>query len=161
MRAVVQRVRSASVSVDGAVVGSVGRGIVVLLGIGHGDDERTARHLADRVAALRIHDDGEGRMNRDLATSGGGALVISQFTLHADTSRGHRPSFLGSAPPEQARPLCAVFADALRGRGLAVDEGVFGAEMHVDIAGDGPVTIVLTAGEPPWEADAGGAMRRS
>lgn len=155
MRAVVQRVGSARVRVDGAVVGSVGPGLLVLLGIAPTDDEARARHLAERVATLRIHEDAAGRMNLDLAAAGGGVLVVSQFTLHADTSRGHRPSFLAAAPAALAEPLCAAFCTALRERGLTVAEGAFGAHMEVSLVNDGPVTIVLSSGEPPWEADAG------
>lgn len=155
MRAVVQRVRAARVRVGGEIVGEIGRGVCVLLGAGPDDDRASARHLAERVATLRIHADQAGRMNLDLHAAGGSALVISQFTLYAETSRGHRPSFLRAAPPEQAEPLCAAFSEALRNRGITVAEGRFGAAMAVEMANDGPVTIVLTSGEGPWAADAG------
>ncbi len=155
MRAVVQRVSHAQVSVDGEVVGRIGRGLCVLLGAGPDDDERTAEHLAERVATLRIHPDDAGRMNRDLAAAGGAVLVVSQFTLYADTSRGHRPSFLGAGPPELGERLCAAFCEALRRRGLEVATGVFGAHMQVALENDGPVTVVLSSGEGPWAADAG------
>jgi len=155
VRAVVQRVSHAQVSVDGAVVGRIGRGLCVLLGAGPDDDEATARHLAERVATLRIHADEDGRMNRDLAAVGGAVLVVSQFTLYADTSRGHRPSFVRAGPPARAEQLCAVFCEALRQHGLEVATGEFGAHMAVALENDGPVTVVLSSGEGPWAADAG------
>jgi D-aminoacyl-tRNA deacylase len=155
VRAVVQRVSHAQVSVGGSVLGAIGRGLCVLLGAGPDDDEATARHLANRVATLRIHADEAGRMNRDLVAAGGAVLVVSQFTLYADTSRGHRPSFVRAGPPERAEQLCAVFCEALRDRGLAVATGVFGAHMAVTLENDGPVTVVLSSGEGPWAADAG------
>ena len=146
---------SAKVEVNGAKVGSIGAGVVVFLGIGRSDDSARARHLAARVATLRIHEDVNGRMNLDLAAAGGEALVVSQFTLYADTSRGHRPSFLDAAPPDVAEALYAAFCEALRERDLTVAEGSFGAHMNVTLANDGPVTIVLSSGESPWSADAG------
>lgn len=155
MRAVVQRVKHAQVCVEGAVVGRIERGLCVLLGVGPSDDEATAQRLAVRVATLRIHADEAGRMNRDLAAMGGAVLVVSQFTLYADTSRGHRPSFIGAGAPDAAARLCEVFCEALRSRGLPVATGVFGAHMDVALENDGPVTIVLTSGEGPWAADAG------
>jgi D-tyrosyl-tRNA(Tyr) deacylase len=155
MRAVVQRVSSAAVRVDGAVAGEIGSGLLVLLAIGPGDDERRARHLAGRVATLRIHEDEAGRMNLDAGAAGGAVLVVSQFTLYADTARGHRPSFIRAARPEVAEPLCRAFCEALREQGLTVAEGVFGAHMDVSLVNDGPVTVVLSSGEPAWEADAG------
>ena len=155
MRAVVQRVSHAQVRVDGEVVGRIGRGLCVLLGAGPDDDEETARHLAERVATLRIHADEAGKMNRDLAAAGGAVLVVSQFTLYADTSRGHRPSFIRAGAPELGRRLCEAFCAALRARGLSVAEGVFAAHMHVALENDGPVTIVLSGGEAAWDADAG------
>ena len=155
MRAVVQRVTHAQVAVGDEVVGGIGAGLCVFLGAGPDDDEPVARRLADRVATLRIHADDAGRMNRDLSAVGGEVLVVSQFTLYADTSRGHRPSFLGAGPPELGRRLCDAFCAALRERGFHVAEGVFGAHMRVALENDGPVTIVLSGGEPPWNADAG------
>lgn len=155
MRAVVQRVSSAKVDVNGAQVGSIGAGVVVLLGIGREDDAARARHLAARVATLRIHEDDDGRMNLDLSAAGGEVMVVSQFTLYADTSRGHRPSFLDAAPPALAEPICSAFCEALRERGMVVAEGVFGAHMDVALVNDGPVTIVLSSGESAWPADAG------
>ena len=111
--------------------------------------------LAGRVATLRVFADDAGRMNLDLAQAGGSVLVVSQFTLHADTSRGHRPSFIRAAAPGEAERLYGVFVEALRDRGLAVETGRFGAHMEVELVNDGPVTLVLTSGEGAWEADAG------
>ena len=155
MRAVVQRVSRAGVRVSGETVGSIGTGLCVLLSIGPDDDEDTAARLAGRIATLRIFPDAEGRMNRDLAGIGGAALVVSQFTLHADTSRGHRPSFIRAAAPDRAAQLCEAFVAAFRGLGHTVETGRFGAHMDVDLVSDGPVTLVLTSGEPAWPADAG------
>ena len=155
MRAVVQRVSSASVRVGGATVGSIAAGLCILLSIGPEDDEATASRLAGRIATLRIFPDAEGRMNRDLAGVGGATLVVSQFTLHADTSRGHRPSFVRAAAPERAEQLYQTFVAALRGLGQTVETGRFGAHMDVTLVNDGPVTLVLSSGEPDWPADAG------
>ena len=137
------------------VSGEIGAGFCVLLSVGPGDTEATADHLAERVARLRVCADPAGRMNLDLEQSGGAVLVVSQFTLHADTSHGHRPSFLGAAAPDAARGLCASFVRALERRGLRVATGEFGALMQVELVNDGPVTLVLTSGEGPWPADAG------
>jgi len=155
VRAVVQRLTRARVEVGGLEVGAIGPGLCILVAAGPEDDEAVARHLAERVASLRIFGDDAGKMNLDLGAAGGEVLVVSQFTLYADTSRGHRPSFVGAAPPELARRLCDVFAQALRGAGGRVATGEFGARMSVELVNDGPVTIVLTSGEGPWEADAG------
>jgi D-tyrosyl-tRNA(Tyr) deacylase len=155
VRAVVQRVTSAEVRVADEVVGAIGPGFCVLLGCGPSDTEATARHLAGRVATLRVLADEAGRMNRDLGSTGGEVLVVSQFTLYADTSRGHRPSFIGAGPPELAERLCEVFCAELVERGLPVATGRFAAHMRVRLENDGPVTLVLTSGEGPWEADAG------
>ncbi len=155
MRAVVQRVRRARVTVDGETVGEVGAGLCVLLSVGPADTEAIADHLAARVARLRILADEGGRINLDLERTGGSILVVSQFTLHAETSRGHRPSFIRAAPPELASRLCDRFSEALRTMGVAVATGRFGAHMEVEIVNDGPVTLVLTSGEGPWVADAG------
>jgi D-tyrosyl-tRNA(Tyr) deacylase len=155
MRAVVQRVTRAEVRVEDRVVGAIGPGLCVLLGCGPGDDESATRHLAGRVATLRILADQAGRMNRDLAATGGEVLVVSQFTLYADTSRGHRPSFTGAGPPDLAKRLCEVFCAALRERGLRVATGRFAAHMRVCLENDGPVTLVLSSGEAAWPADAG------
>jgi D-tyrosyl-tRNA(Tyr) deacylase len=155
MRAVVQRVSRAGVVVDGQQVGAIGPGLCVLLGVGPDDDATVADRLAHRVATLRVFADAEGKMNLDITAAGGEVLVVSQFTLHADTSRGHRPSFIRAAPPELAARLCDEFVAALRALGLKVGTGIFGAHMVVSIENDGPVTLVLSRGEPAWEADAG------
>jgi D-aminoacyl-tRNA deacylase len=155
MRAVVQRVSRAEVRVEGRVTGSIATGLCVLLAVGPGDSPETARHLAERIAMLRVFSDAAAKINLDIAAAGGSVLVVSQFTLYADTSRGHRPSFVGAAAPELAAELCEVFVEALRRRGLRVATGAFGAHMEVDVGGDGPVTIVLSSDEPPWQADAG------
>ena len=143
MRAVIQRVSEASVSVDGQVVGRIGRGLLVLVGIGRMDDRDEATLLADKIANLRIFPDEAGRFNRSLLETNGAALVVSQFTLYADTRRGRRPSFSDAALPDIAAPLVDIFVEALRERGLAVASGVFGAHMHVALQNDGPVTIIL------------------
>ncbi len=143
MRAVVQRVSSASVRVDGDTVGACGRGLLVLVGVRHGDTAETAMRLAGRVARLRIFENDEGRFDRSLLYTGGDALVVSQFTLLADTAKGNRPSFTAAAPPEHAEPLVEAFAAALRAEGVHVETGVFGAHMAVELVNDGPVTIIL------------------
>ena len=155
MRAVVQRVSKARVDVDAETIGAIGSGFCVLLSVGPGDDEVIARHFAARIAGLRIFPDAGGRMNLDVAASGGAFLVVSQFTLHADTSRGHRPSFARAAPPDRAAELYEVFVAALRELGHLVETGRFGAHMAVDLVNDGPVTLVLSSAEPDWPADAG------
>lgn len=155
MRAVVQRVSRAEVRVEGTATGSIAAGLCVLLAVGPSDRPETARHLADRIATLRVFGDAAAKMNLDIAAAGGSVLVVSQFTLYADTSRGHRPSFVGAAAPALAAELCEVFVEALRDRGLRVATGVFGAHMQVELVGDGPVTTVLSSDEPPWDADAG------
>jgi D-tyrosyl-tRNA(Tyr) deacylase len=155
VRAVAQRVSRAKVTVAGETVGSIAGGLCVLLSIGPDDDEAVAQRLAGRVATLRIFPDGDGRMNRDLAAAGGSVLVVSQFTLHADTSHGHRPSFIRAAAPDQAMRLCEIFITALRDLGHTVETGRFGAHMDVELVNDGPVTLVLSSGEPNWPADAG------
>lgn len=143
MRAIVQRVSEASVEVDGQVVGRTGPGLLVLLGAGHGDGEAEARLLAEKTAQLRIFGDDEGKFNRSLLDVAGSALVVSQFTLFADTRKGRRPSFTDAAPPELAAPLVAVYSDALRALGVPVETGIFGAMMRVALINDGPVTIIL------------------
>lgn len=143
MRAVIQRVSEASVAVDGRVVGAIGRGLLILLGVGIGDGEAEARLLAEKSANLRIFPDEEGRFNRSLLDIGGEALVVSQFTLYADTRRGRRPSFSDAAPPEIAAPLVETFANELRRLGVPVSTGQFGAMMRVALVNDGPVTILL------------------
>jgi len=143
MRALLQRVRSAAVSVDGKEVAHIGLGMVVLLGVGQEDGDSQVQFLADKVATLRIFEDTEGKMNLSLLDVGGAALVVSQFTLYADSSRGRRPSFVGAAPPELAEALVARFAETLAARGISIQTGRFGAHMQVQINNDGPVTIWL------------------
>jgi D-aminoacyl-tRNA deacylase len=143
LRAVVQRVSRARVLRDGEVVGEIGAGLCVLLGVGRADDRGAAERLAGRVARLRIFENDEGRFDRSLLDVGGAALVVSQFTLLADTAKGNRPSFTDAAPPEVAEPLYEAFCAALRGLGIEVATGVFGAQMEVELTNDGPVTIVL------------------
>ena len=139
MRAVVHRVARASVTPGG----SIGPGLCVLLGVAEGDDRAEARRLAEKVAKLRIFENEDGKFDRSLLDTGGAALVVSQFTLLADTARGNRPSFSGAARPEDAEPVYEAFAATLRELGLEVATGVFGARMRVELANDGPVTIVL------------------
>jgi D-aminoacyl-tRNA deacylase len=145
MRAVVQRVSEAAVSVEGKIVGSCRRGLVVLLGVAVGDDEAVAERLAGKVARLRIFENEDGRFDLSLLDVGGEALAVSQFTLIADTGKGNRPSFAGAARPEVAEPLYERFCKALEAEGVRVARGVFGARMEVSLANDGPVTIVLDA----------------
>lgn len=149
MRALVQRVSSASVSVDGEVVGSIGSGLLVLLGVGHEDGSAEARRLADKLSRLRVFD-GEGgeqagRMDRSLLDIGGGALCISQFTLYGDTRRGLRPSFTAAAEPARAESLYEEFCDALAACGVPVERGRFGARMTVSLVNEGPVTLLVEA----------------
>ena len=143
MRALLQRTTGATVTVDGAALASIGQGLVVLLGVGHDDDANAADALAERVAQLRIFRDDEGRTNRSLIDVRGEALVVSQFTLFADTSRGRRPGFTDAAGPEQAERLYQRFAAALREHDIRVETGRFGAEMAVELVNDGPFTIWL------------------
>jgi D-tyrosyl-tRNA(Tyr) deacylase len=143
MRAVVQRVSQASVSVEGEVVGAIRRGVVVLVGVTHDDTEEQAEWLARKIAGLRIFEDNVGKINASLLDVDGAALVISQFTLYADTRKGRRPGFTDAASPEVAEPLVEHFAQALRDHGVPVETGVFGADMLVEIHNDGPVTILL------------------
>ena len=141
MRIVLQRVTQGRVSVDGQTVAEIGPGLVILLGIGQDDGEQQARYLAQKIANLRIFEDQAGKMNRSVLDVGGGAIVISQFTLYADTRKGRRPSFTDAAQPELASPLVQRFAELLEEQGVSTQTGVFGAHMLVDIANDGPVTI--------------------
>ena len=145
MRAVVQRVSSASVRIDGETVGACGRGLLVLVGVGRGDTTEIASRLAARIARLRIFPDEVDRFDRSLLDTGGEALVVSQFTLLADGRRqkGSRPSFSDAARPEVAEPLVGAFVDALRAEGAHVETGVFGARMAVELVNDGPVTLIL------------------
>jgi D-aminoacyl-tRNA deacylase len=145
LRAVVQRVSAARVVVESEVVGEIERGLCVLLGVAEGDGEAEVERLAGRVARLRIFENEEGRFDRSLLDVGGAALVVSQFTLIADTAKGNRPSFADAAPPEQAEPLYEAFCAALRELGVDVATGHFGARMAVELVNDGPVTIVLDA----------------
>ncbi len=147
MRALLQRTTGARVRVAGETIGEIGAGLVVLLGVGPADDEATADTLARRVTELRIFDDEHGRTNRSLADVGGAALVVSQFTLYADTGRGRRPGFTGAAPPDLAERLYLRFADALLGLGVTVATGRFGAVMEVELVNDGPFTIWLDTSE--------------
>ena len=143
MRAVVQRVSSARVVVEGEVVGEIGSGLCVLLGVARADEIEQVERLAARVARLRIFENEEGRFDRSVLDVHGAALVVSQFTLIADTAKGNRPSFTEAAPPEQAKPLYEAFCTELRELGVEVATGRFGARMAVELVNDGPVTIVL------------------
>jgi D-tyrosyl-tRNA(Tyr) deacylase len=143
MRAVVQRVREATVTVEGATVGRIGRGLLVLLGVGTGDTEKDAEALVEKSAHLRIFPDEAGAMNRSLVDTGGELLLVSQFTLYGDARKGRRPSFLDAAPPEEANRLYRHAIAHARGLGLRVEEGVFRAQMDVALVNEGPVTILL------------------
>jgi len=143
MKVVLQRVREASVRVDGEAIAEIGPGLLILIGVAHGDTAEHAQALAKQVSALRLFEDAQGKMNRSVADVHGELLVVSQFTLVADLSKGTRPSFDPAAPPEHASALIAVFAETLRQTGLSVREGRFGARMDVALVNDGPVTCVL------------------
>jgi D-tyrosyl-tRNA(Tyr) deacylase len=143
VRAVVSRVAWARVVADGELTGEIGPGLLVLVGVTHTDGEDDAAWLAAKVAGLRVFDDDRGVMNRSVAERGGGVLVVSQFTLYGDARRGRRPSYVAAAPPERAAPLVEAVVKALAGAGVPVASGRFGAEMLVESAGDGPVTILL------------------
>lgn len=143
MRALLQRVTHASVKVDGRPVAAIGRGLVILLGVGEGDTEEQARFLAEKTAHLRIFEDSEGKFNLSLLDVKGEALVVSQFTLYGDARKGRRPSFSDAARPEVAAPLVEKFCEFLRAHGAPTQTGVFAARMLVEIANDGPVTIWL------------------
>lgn len=143
MRALIQRVKSGKVSVEGRTVAEIGPGLVILLGVGHTDGEPQASFLAEKIANLRIFEDDAGKINRSLLDIGGQALVVSQFTLYADTRKGRRPSFIDAALPDLARPLVDRFAELLRNLGVPTQQGEFGAHMLVEIFNDGPVTIWL------------------
>ena len=145
MRLCVQRVTAGSVRVDGEPVGEIGHGLVILLGIGADDDEQVADRLAAKVANLRIFSDENGKFDRSLLDVGGGALVVSQFTLYADTRKGRRPTWNQAAPGPVAEPLVDAVVEALRARGLTVGTGIFGADMKVELVNDGPITIILEA----------------
>jgi len=147
VRAVVQRVSSASVAVDGEAVSSIGRGFLVLLGVANGDTDREAEWLADKIAGLRIFEDEARKMNLSVQDIGGSILVVSQFTLLADCRKGRRPSFTDAAPPAEADRLYQVFVSALRRSSIPVETGVFQAHMDVSLVNDGPVTVVVEAGK--------------
>lgn len=151
MKTLLQRVSRAQVRVDGVAVGSIGHGLLVLLGVERGDSEADADRQADKTAELRIFPDDAAKMNRSVEEAGGAVLVVSQFTLAASTRRGRRPSFDAAAPPEQARALYERFAQRLRARGIPVATGVFQATMEVELVNDGPVTILL---DPPADGTA-------
>jgi D-aminoacyl-tRNA deacylase len=143
MRLVLQRVSRASVTVDGQVAGAIGPGLMILVGVGHGDTSAIADTLAAKACDLRIFRDDAGLTNRSLIDVGGAVLAISQFTLYADTRKGRRPSFVDAAPPDLGRALYERFAAAVEARGVHVERGVFGAEMQVELVNDGPMTIQL------------------
>ena len=143
MRALLQRVTRAAVRVDGAEIAAIDAGLLVLLGVGHGDDDATADALARRICELRLFEDDEGRTNRSLLDVGGACLVVSQFTLYADTRRGRRPGFTDAAPPDVARTLWLRVAEGIRAQGVEVGLGEFGAEMAVELVNDGPFTLWL------------------
>lgn len=143
VKAVVQRVSLARVLVAGELRGEIGRGLLVLLGVARADDAAVAQRLAGKVARLRVFEDEEGRFDRSVLDVGGASLVVSQFTLLADTAKGNRPSFTEVAAPERAEPLYRQFCDELAALGVPVETGVFGARMQVELVNDGPVTIVL------------------
>jgi D-tyrosyl-tRNA(Tyr) deacylase len=143
MRALIQRVSSAKVCVDGKIVCEISQGLVILLGIGHGDTEEMARFLAEKIASLRIFEDSAGKFNLCLLDVKGAAIVISQFTLYGDTHKGRRPSFSEAAIPAIAAPLVEIFAGLLNSQGIPTQTGVFGAHMLVEIVNDGPVTFWL------------------
>jgi D-tyrosyl-tRNA(Tyr) deacylase len=149
VRALIQRVIQASVTVDGEVVGAIGGGFLVLLGVTHADGPREAEWLARKVAGLRVFDDADGKMNLALADVGGAALVVSQFTLYGDARKGRRPDFLQAARPEQAEPLVDAFVARLRGEGVPVETGRFRAAMQVALVNDGPVTVWIDTADMP------------
>lgn len=143
MRALIQRVRRASVTVDGAVTGAIDQGLLVLLGVTTSDDASLAARLAAKTARLRIFPDEAGVMNRSVVDHGGAVLAVSQFTLYGDTRRGNRPSYVNAAPGEIAEPIYKGYCESLRAEGLRVEEGIFGADMDVNLINWGPVTILL------------------
>lgn len=143
MRAVLTRVRRAGVTIDGAVTGSIGRGFLILLGVGQNDTEAECVKLADKLTGLRIFDDDDGKMNWSLSDVGGEILVISQFTLYGNCRKGRRPEFLSAARPDTAIPLYEKFVAVCRDKGFHVETGVFGADMQVESVNDGPVTLIV------------------
>ncbi len=143
MRAVLQRVKEASVTVEGKITGQIGAGLLVLLGVGKGDTETDLEFMVDKIPGLRIFEDAAGKMNLSLMDTSKALLAVSQFTLFADTKKGRRPSFIDAMEPEEAKRMYAAFCERCRAKGLAVQEGVFAAEMKVALVNDGPVTIWL------------------
>ena len=143
MRAVIQRVSKASVSVNGQLVGKIGKGLLVLLAAAHEDGPEQIRWMAEKITGLRIFSDEEGKMNLSLLQIGGEMLIVSQFTLYGDCRKGKRPSFTGSARPEEAEKLYEAFIEAVRSKGIPTQQGIFGAMMDVDLVNDGPVTLIL------------------
>jgi D-tyrosyl-tRNA(Tyr) deacylase len=143
MRAVIQRVSSASVTVDGCTVGAIGPGLLVLLGVAVGDTEAEARFVADKCVNLRIFEDDDGKMNRSVLDTGGSILVVSQFTLYGDCRKGRRPSFIAAAPPAESEPLYDRFVQLIEQSGLRTACGLFGAMMEVGLVNDGPVTLIV------------------
>ena len=147
MRAVLQRVSRASVTVDGSEIGAIDAGLLILVGVADGDGEAQAEALAAKIAGLRIFADAEGRFNHSVRDVGGSALVVSQFTLHADVRKGRRPSFTMAARPEIAEPLVDRFTESLRSHAVPVETGAFGAMMSVELVNDGPFTIVIDSAD--------------
>ena len=143
MRAVVQRVSRASVAIDGETVGAIDAGLLVLLGVTHADSLANAKWLAGKIAGLRIFNDADGKMNRDLVEVGGAMLIVSQFTLYGDCKKGKRPSFIDAAPPPIAIPLYEMFINGVKALGVPVATGRFGADMKVELVNDGPVTLIV------------------
>lgn len=143
MRAVIQRVKRGSVTVDGKVIGKIGKGLVVLLGVSEGDEEKDAQFIAEKIVNLRIFPDNENKMNVSLLNAGGEILSISQFTLYGDCRKGRRPSFIQAARPEKGEKFYNVFNQSLRNFGVKIEEGKFGAMMDVEIINDGPVTLIV------------------
>jgi D-tyrosyl-tRNA(Tyr) deacylase len=143
MRAVVQRVSRAKVTIDGEVVGEIGVGLLILLGVTHGDTGEQANWLAEKIVGLRIFSDAEGKMNRDVTEAGGAVIVVSQFTLYGDCRKGRRPSFIDAAGPPIAIPLYEAFINGIKRLGVPVAAGRFGADMQVELVNDGPVTLIV------------------
>jgi len=147
MKAVVQRVSEAAVRIDGETVGAIEKGFLVLLGVWSGDSEEDCRWLADKVAQLRVFEDENGKLNKALADVGGSVLVVPNFTIAGDCRKGNRPSFIRAERPERAVPLFELFKETLKGRGLQVESGVFGADMKVSLVNDGPITLIVEKGD--------------